>query len=107
MRKFYTYIVTNQPYGVLYVGMTNDLNRRMTEHRYGKLRGAFTFRYNLHRLVYYEIFDYPLQAIKREKQLKAGSRKKKILLIEESNPQWTDLFKGEQSPSFRTPPTAG
>lgn len=71
--------------------MTNSLNRRIWEHK-SKLIDGFTKRYNVDKLVYYEIFNNPSDAIKREKQLKAGSRKKKIELINNFNPEWKDLY---------------
>lgn len=85
------YILTNKNNTVLYVGMTNNLNRRVWEHK-SKLIDGFTKRYNVDKLVYYEIFDNPSDAIKREKQLKAGSRKKKIELINNFNPEWKELY---------------
>lgn len=90
-RNHYIYIMTNKKDGVLYIGMTNDLRRRMEEHKQG-VGSAFVKRYNLHYLVYYEVFTDPENAIKREKQLKAGSRKKKVALVEERNPEWNDLY---------------
>ena len=85
------YILTNKNNTVLYVGMTNNLNRRVLEHK-SKLIDGFTKRYNVDKLVYYEIFNNPSDAIKREKQLKAGSRKKKIELINNFNPEWKELY---------------
>ena len=85
------YILTNKNNTVLYVGMTNNLNRRVWEHK-SKLIDGFTKRYNVDKLVYYEIFNNPSDAIKREKQLKAGSRKKKIELINNFNPEWKELY---------------
>ena len=79
--EYYVYIMTNEPHGVLYVGVCNHLYRRTIEHKEG--RGSkFTKKYNLDKLVYYETFTDPESAIRREKQIKAGSRKKKIELIE-------------------------
>ncbi len=89
-RQYYVYIVTNQGNEVLYTGVTNDLVRRVWEHRNGTAKG-FTSRYNAGRLVYYEVFDDPEAAITREKQLKKGSRKKKVELVEGMNPGWQDL----------------
>ncbi len=83
--------MTNKKDGVLYIGMTNDLRRRVEEHKQG-IGSAFVKKYNLHYLVYYEVFTDPENAIRREKQLKAGSRKKKVVLVEERNPEWNDLY---------------
>ena len=85
------YIMTNRPDGVLYVGVTSDLKRRVYEHRNGLLEG-FSNRYQLHRLVYFEVAVEMYSAIAREKQLKAGSRRKKVTLIEAKNPEWRDLY---------------
>ena len=88
---FYIYILTNQNNQVLYTGVTNDLQRRVWEHR-EKVRRGFTFKYQVNKLVYFESYTSIEAAIMREKQIKAGSRKKKIQLIEGSNPQWEDLY---------------
>jgi len=90
-KQFYVYVMTNWDNTVLYAGMTNDLKRRAHEHREG-LADGFTRRYRLKKLVYYEICDDALSAIAREKQIKGGSRKKKLLLIGSMNPQWRDLW---------------
>jgi len=90
-RNYYVYIMTNEFNTVLYTGVTNDLYRRILEHRSGK-GGAFTSRYHIVKLVYYEFGDDINAAIFREKQIKAGSRKKKTELIESINPNWDDLF---------------
>ena len=84
------YILTNKKNGTLYIGMTNDLERRMFEHK-NKLVEGFTKRYGLYKLVYFEQFQYVDDAIKREKQLKNWRRQWKIDLIEEENPNWKDL----------------
>ena len=76
---------------MLYTGITNDLKRRVFEHKSGQ-GGRFTSKYKINKLVYFEVFDDPENAILREKQIKAGSRKKKIALIEEFNPAWRDLY---------------
>lgn len=75
--------------------MTNSLMRRVWEHK-SRLIGGFTQKYNVDKLVYFESFSNPSEAIKREKQLKAGSRKKKIELIDKFNPEWKDLYNIEQ-----------
>jgi putative endonuclease len=92
MRKqYYVYIMTNQHNTVLYTGMTNDLQRRAYEHRTGR-GGGFTSRYNVNKLVYYEGTGDVNAAIAREKQIKGGSRQKKLDLIEAMNPEWRDLY---------------
>ena len=90
-RQFFVYIMTNKRNTVLYTGVTNDLKRRAFEHKSGQ-GGRFTSKYKINKLVYFEVFDDPENAILREKQIKAGSRKKKIALIEEFNPAWRDLY---------------
>jgi putative endonuclease len=84
------YIITNRWHTVLYTGVTNNITRRVSQHKSGK-GGAFTRTYNVDRLVYVETTGDILAAIRREKQLKAGSRKKKIAWIESINPEWRDL----------------
>ena len=74
----------------MYIGMTNDLRRRIYEHKCGEIKG-FTKRYNVNKLVYYEEFKEPILAIKREKQLKTLLRIKKNKLVETINPEWKDL----------------
>ena len=92
-REYYVYIMTNKRNNVLYAGVTGNLEGRVYEHR-NKLAKGFTSKYNINKLVYYEEFDYIEDAIYREKQIKAGSRKKKIDLIEKGNPGWNDLSDG-------------
>lgn len=89
-REYYIYIATNKTNRVLYTGVTNDLGRRMEEHRQ-KLKRGFTAKYNIKKLVYYEIFSNAEDAIMREKQIKAGSRQKKIDLIKSINPGFEDF----------------
>jgi len=84
------YILSNKKNGTLYIGMTNDLERRMFEHK-NKLVEGFTKNYGLDKLVYFEQFQYVNDAIKREKQLKNWNRHWKIVLIEEDNVDWIDL----------------
>lgn len=91
--KYYTYITTNKRNKVIYTGVTKDLVSRVYQHKHKLVRG-FTSRYNVNKLVYYEEFDNPYQAIQREKQIKGGSRKKKIALIESMNKEWKDLSVG-------------
>ena len=90
-RQYSIYIMTNKNKTTLYTGVTNNLARRVEEHKNHKIKG-FTNRYNLEILVYYEVSDDIKAAILREKQLKGGSRKKKITLIESINPDWKDLY---------------
>jgi putative endonuclease len=90
-REYFVYIMTNNNNTVLYTGVTNDLYRRVTEHKAGK-GGLFTKKYNVSKLVYYECGDNINVAIFREKQIKAGSRQKKIDLINSINPEWKDLI---------------
>ena len=87
------YLLTNKPDGTLYTGVTSDLCKRMYQHKDSVIKG-FSARYNLTRLVYFELFENMYQAISREKQIKAGSRKTKIKLIESGNPEWKDLYAG-------------
>ena len=82
--------MTNKHNTVLYTGVTNNLRRRVVEHK-EKLITGFTSKYNVTKLIYAEEFTNPYDAIRREKQLKAGSRKKKIQLINSLNPHWDDL----------------
>ena len=89
MRQFYVYIMTNHS-RTLYTGMTNDLARRVAEHKQKSIPG-FTARYNITRLVYYEETTDVRSAIAREKQIKGWVRAKKVALIEAVNPQWRDL----------------
>ena len=91
MRCFYVYIMTNRPNGTLYVGVTNDLARRVYEHKTRQARG-FTSRYNVHMLVWYETYGDVNEAIAREKQLKKWERRWKLELIETFNPAWKDLY---------------
>jgi len=88
--KFYVYILTNNKNGTLYIGMTNDLEWRMFEHKHKIIEG-FTKKYGLDRLVYFEQFQYVNDAIKREKQLKNWNRQWKIDMIEKDNKDWVYL----------------
>lgn len=90
-KSYYIYIVTNYNNSVLYVGVTSNLVKRIYEHK-EKLVEGFTKKYNVNKLVYYEVFDDVNYAIAREKQLKAGSRKRKINLIKKFNDEWKDLY---------------
>jgi len=92
-KNYYVYIMTNFANTTFYIGVTSNLIKRIYEHENKIIRG-FTSKYNLKKLVYYEIFDDVKYAISREKQIKAGSRQKKIGLIEKMNSSWDDLYKG-------------
>ena len=89
--QYYVYIMTNVRNTVLYTGITNNLYRRVFEHKH-KLREGFTKKYNVTKIVYYEVFDDVQLAITREKQIKAGSRQKKIDLIKGMNINFRDLY---------------
>ena len=91
MKGGWVYIVTNRPDGTLYIGVTNDLERRATEHREGLVAG-FTKRYGLKRLVYAERHDDIRTAIQREKTMKRWPRAWKVRLIHTDNPNWDDLY---------------
>ena len=91
MADYYVYILTNKPRGTLYVGVTNDLVRRVYQHREGTIAG-FTKRYGLKQLVYFDKHDTPTLSIQREKNIKHWSRLWKLDLINSSNPQWRDLY---------------
>jgi putative endonuclease len=90
-KQYYVYIMTNKYNNVLYTGVTNDLQRRVIEHRTGK-GGEFTHKYKLCKLVYFEVGDSIESAIFREKEIKAGSKNKKLELINKINPSWEDLY---------------
>jgi len=90
-RQAAVYLLTNKPDGTLYTGVTSDLSRRVWQHKNSVMKG-FSARYNLNRLVYFELFEDIYEAISREKQIKAGSRKAKTKLIEHNNPEWRDLY---------------
>ena len=90
MSNLYVYILTNKPNSVLYIGLTNDLERRPGEHKNKILKG-FTYKYNVDKLVYFEEFDTYEAAFTRERRLKKWNREWKIKLIEQQNPEWKDL----------------
>ncbi|WP_420133068.1 GIY-YIG nuclease family protein [Rhodopseudomonas sp.] len=90
-RQFYVYILASRIGGTLYIGVTNDLVRRIAEHKLKEVPG-FTKRYGVDRLVYFEVFDDIENAIRREKRLKKWPRDWKVRLIEERNPNWNDLY---------------
>jgi len=88
--NYYVYILTNRQNGTLYIGVTNDLDRRLWQHRHGQA-SRFTNKYNLHRLIWFEHHTDVSEAILREKRLKKWNRDWKIALIEKTNPNWRDL----------------
>jgi len=90
-RQAAVYLLTNKPDGTLYTGVTSDLSIRVWQHKNRVMKG-FSARYNLNRLVYFELFKDMYEAISREKQIKAGSREAKTKLIERDNPEWRDLY---------------
>lgn len=90
-KYYYIYIMTNKSNTVLYTGITGDIKKRIYEHK-NKVVEGFTKKYNVDKLVYYEIFDDPYNAISREKQIKGWVRKKKVDLINSFNPAWEDLY---------------
>jgi putative endonuclease len=92
-RTYYVYILSSRPNGTLYAGVTNDLQRRLLEHRNGALEG-FTKRYAVHRFAHLEETDDVTAAIAREKQIKGWSRAREIALIQTENPEWKDLAEG-------------
>ena len=92
MKTYFVYILSNKYNTVLYTGITNDLERRVNEHK-RKINTGFTLQYNVDKLVYFEQTSDVLSAIAREKQIKSWSRKKKNDLIDSINPEWNDLFK--------------
>ena len=90
-KNYYVYIITNKWNTVLYTGFTSDLIRRIYQHKQKEIEG-FSKKYNLTKLVYFEVYTDPLNGIAREKQIKNGTRKRKIDLINEMNPDWKDLY---------------
>ena len=89
-KNYYVYILTNWNNTVMYVGVTNELVRRVYEHK-NKIYEGFTKKYNLNKLVYFELFFDINEAIKREKEIKKWRREKKNTLVESTNPEWSDL----------------
>ena len=90
-KTFYVYFLASKRNGTLYTGVTNDLVRRVFEHKQGAVKG-FTKTHGIHDLVYFEVFDDPTSAIQREKTIKGWPRSWKINKIEEGNPTWRDLY---------------
>ncbi len=91
MKKFYVYILCSKRNGTLYIGITSNLIKRVYEHK-NKLIDGFTKKYNVHRLVWYEMYESADAAIQREKQIKKWKRWWKMELIEKDNPKWNDLY---------------
>jgi putative endonuclease len=91
MKQYYIYILASKKNGVLYNGMTNDLMKRVFEHK-KKMIDGFTKKYNVNKLVYYELTNQPQDAINREKRLKKWKQEWRIELIEKMNPNWKDLY---------------
>lgn len=91
MKQYWVYMMTNQNNTVIYTGVTSNLAKRVQAHK-DKKGGLFTSRYNIRKLVYYAEFERAYDAIAAEKRIKAGSRRKKVELIESMNPNWNDLF---------------
>jgi putative endonuclease len=92
-KRYYVYILSSKRNGTLYTGITNDIKRRISEHKDG-VNESFTKKYGVNRLVHVEEYNDPVSAIAREKQIKGGSRKAKLRLIESVNPKWVDLAEG-------------
>ena len=90
-KQYYIYLISNKNNTTIYTGITSDIKRRIWEHKNNITKG-FSSKYNLHKLLYYEIYNDPENAIIREKQIKSGRREKKIKLIESMNPKWVDLY---------------
>jgi len=98
---YYVYIITNIRNTVFYIGVTNNLQRRIFEHEHALVEG-FTKKYNVKKLVWYETFEHPAEAIRIEKKLKGWKRVKKIDLIRKNNPDFKDLMKSYRDPSLRS-----
>jgi putative endonuclease len=90
--SYYVYVLSNKAGSVLYTGITGELVGRTLQHRERHNPSSFTAKYNVNRLVYFEEFDEVMDAIAREKQIKGGSRAKKLALINDLNPEWRDLY---------------
>mgnify|MGYP001205408986 FL=1 len=90
-KQGYVYILFNKRNGTLYTGVTSNLAKRIYEHK-NKLIEGFTSQYDVDKLGYYEVYPFVTSAIQREKQIKGGTRKKKLELIESTNPNWNDLY---------------
>lgn len=95
--NYYVYIMASHKNGSIYTGMTNDLIRRVEEHKSGRNPNSHTSKYNIKRLVYFEIHNTPEDAILREKFVKKLTRARRIKLIEAENPNWQELFRGDET----------
>ena len=91
MKNYYVYILSSEQNGTIYTGVTSDIVKRVYEHRNGVVEG-FTKKYGVHNLVWFETHNSAVTAINRERQIKKWKRAWKLNLIEEQNPQWTDLY---------------
>lgn len=91
MEHWYVYIMTNKPNGVIYIGVTDTIEERVKEHKMKVFPKSFTAKYNCDKLIYFEEFEDGLKAVERERQFKKWKRDWKIELIEDMNPNWTDL----------------
>lgn len=91
MKQYFVYILASQTAGTLYVGITSDLKKRIWEHKTKAVKG-FTEKYDVHKLVYYEVYDDPENAILREKRMKKWNREWKINIFRDRNPDWQDLY---------------
>jgi putative endonuclease len=91
-KTWFVYIITNYTNSVLYTGITNDLQRRVYEHKAGTIKSSFSKRYKLYKLIWFQEFDFPNTAIEMEKRLKGWRRDKKLELIQERNPNFQDLM---------------
>ena len=100
MKHYWVYIITNTNNTVFYTGVTNDLERRVAEHK-DKKGSSFASKYNVTKLVFYERFDRVYDAIGAEKRIKSGSRAKKIEIIEKMNPNWQDLYNQKIATAFQ------
>ena len=96
-RNYYVYIMASHKNGAIYSGMTNDLIRRVQEHKDKQNPKSHTAKYNITRLVYFEIFNRAEDAIAREKFVKKLTRARRVKLIEKDNPDWIELFKGDET----------
>jgi putative endonuclease len=91
-KQYYVYILASRKNGTLYIGATSNLEKRVWQHK-NKIVKGFTEKYDVNRLVYFEIYESPSDAVVRERQMKKWNRKWKIALIEKKNPEWVDLCK--------------
>ena len=92
LKNWFVYIITNYKNTVLYIGITNNLERRIWEHKTGLIKSSFSNKYHLYKLVWFEEFNTPQEAIEAEKKIKGWKREKKIRLIKDKNPNFQDLF---------------